>query len=72
MEAWDEPETVIPLASIVLLEPTYDDSFLEDSSIFIETDDGLEAWFPLSSEQDLDRDFVAAIEEGMAPDLGGS
>ncbi|MDF1798775.1 MAG: hypothetical protein P1V81_06340 [Planctomycetota bacterium] len=70
MDAWEEPETIIPLTSIVRLEPSFDDSYLTDSSVTIETDFGLVATFPLSSEGQRDRDFVRAIEEGMAPALG--
>ncbi len=37
---WEEPETIIPFETIDSLSVDYDDSFLEDSYIFIRTLDG--------------------------------
>jgi hypothetical protein len=62
---WEEPETIIPFKSIDSLSVDYDDSFLEDSYIFIRTLDGLELTFPVSSEQKRDRLFYEFIRKKL-------
>jgi hypothetical protein len=62
---WEEPAEVMPLKEITKLEVEYDDSFFEDSMVYIETMQGLEISFPLSSEKGMDRKFVEAIREKM-------
>ncbi len=62
---WEEPAEVTPLKEIIEMNVEYDDSFLEDSMVYIETLDGMEISFPLSSEKGLDKKFVAAIREKM-------
>jgi hypothetical protein len=63
---WEEPAEVMPLTDIIKLDVEYDESFFEDSTVYIETIQGMEISFPLSSEKGLDKKFVEAIREKMA------
>ena len=62
---WEEPETIISFDQIASLEAHYDDSFFEDSTVFVTTYSGLEISFPVSSERELDKKFVGAIQEKL-------
>lgn len=72
---WEEPSIVIPFDRIDELSARYDESWLEDSSVFLTTTDGMEISFPVSSEQGLDEKFVEAITEhlpsGAEDEAGG-
>jgi len=63
---WEEPETIIPFETIDSLSVDYDDSFLEDSYIFIRTLDGLEVTFPVSSERNRDKIFYEFIRKRLS------
>lgn len=63
---WEEPETIIPFETIDSLSVDYDESFLEDSYIFIRTLDGLEITFPVSSERNRDKIFYEFIRKRLS------
>jgi hypothetical protein len=62
---WEEPETVIPYNQIKSLDVQYDDSFFNDSMVFVTTYSGVEVNFPVSSEKGLDKKFVEVIQENI-------
>jgi len=62
---WEEPATVIPYNQIKSLDVQYDDSFFNDSMVFVTTYSGVEVNFPLSSEKGLDKKFVEVIQENI-------
>lgn len=62
---WEEPEVIIPLSQIASLDVVYDDSFWEDTTVFVTTYSGIEISFPVSSEKGLDKKFVEAIQEKL-------
>jgi hypothetical protein len=70
--SWDEPKTIIPFDQIESLDVQYDDSFLEDTYVFVTTSSGMEVSFPLSSERGLDKKFVKAIQEKLNVEPGGA
>lgn len=55
---WDEPAYKIPFDSIAKVEVRYSDSWLIDSDVTVVTKDGLEIYFPLSSEKGGDKRFI--------------
>ncbi len=55
---WEEPETTMKLSEIDFVKSVFDDSFLIDSMVYIETTTGLEVCFPHSSEQGRDKIVV--------------
>jgi len=63
--AWEVPETMIPLEQIASIEVQYDDSFFEDTSVFVTTQSGMEVSFPVSSEKGRDRKFIGVIQEEL-------
>lgn len=69
---WDEPDTIIDFKEIIKLEAEYDDTFLNDSVIYVETKSGLQVSFPVSSERGRDKDFVEFISQksGVEPLIG--
>lgn len=60
-DSWNEPRTIVPFHTIVAAEFEPDPSFWNDSFIHIETDDGLELSFPVSSEKKRDQKFFQHI-----------
>lgn len=60
-EEWEEPKTIISFNDIISADVEYNESFYEDSYIMIETKDGLELDFPVSSEKKRDKDFYNYI-----------
>lgn len=62
---WVEPEMIIPFDQIVSVDVEYDDSFLDDSIVYISTNSGMDVVFPVSSEKGLDKKFVEAINEKL-------
>ncbi len=62
-KAWGEPNTIIGFEEIIKLEAEYDDSFVNDSIVYVETKSGLEVSFPVSSEYGRDKDFVEYIRK---------
>ena len=54
---WEEPETIINFDEIAKLDIEFDDSFFDDSIIYLETKDGMEVTFPVSSEKKRDKAF---------------
>lgn len=62
-ESWEEPETIIFFNEIVSLDVEYHDSYYEDSYIMLETTDGMELDFPVSSERKRDKDFYNYLLE---------
>jgi hypothetical protein len=69
-DQWEEPEIIIPFDQIASVDAQYDDSFFDDTMVYVTTDSGLEVYFPVSSEQGLDKRFVQAIEEKLDGDSG--
>ncbi len=65
---WEEPNIVIDFKKIIKVEAEYDDSFFNDSIIYVETQSGLEVEFPLSSERGRDKDFVEIIRQRSGVD----
>ena len=62
-KSWEDPGAVIALGDIARIETNYDDSFFNDSQVHVETKDGLEISFPVSSEQGRDRLFVEYLRK---------
>ncbi len=60
---WSEPETVIGFEEISYLDVDYDDSFLTDSYVLVETEDGMTVEFPLSSERGRDKEFYNLLSK---------
>jgi len=58
---WDEPGITIPFDQILSVDAEYDTSFFDDTMVYVTTGSGLEVFFPVSSEQGLDKRFVDAI-----------
>jgi len=65
---WEEPETIIPFEQISSLDAEYDDSFFNDTMVYITTYPGMSVSFPVSSDNGMDKRFIEAIEEKL--DLG--
>ena len=65
-QEWEEPKTIIDYKSITDIEVEYDDSFLDDSYVMVETTSGMSVSFPLSSEKGGDKKFVQHIKAKMA------
>lgn len=59
---WETPEIIISLSTITDVDPLYDESFFEDTTVHISTASGESFSFPVSSEKGLDRKFVEAIK----------
>ena len=62
---WEEPQTIIKFEDISNVEVEYEESFFEDSYVVVETIEGFEISFPLSSEKGRDKKFVAYIQSHM-------
>lgn len=62
---WEVPEATIPFDQIASIEVQYNDSFFEDTSVFISTHSGMEVSFPVSSEKGRDKKFVGAITQEL-------
>ena len=62
-DEWNEPKTIIEFKDIIDLYIEYDDSFLLDSYITVETAYGMQVDFPVSSEKGRDRDFFNYLQE---------
>ncbi len=60
---WDEPELIIEFSEIDFIDIEYDDSFLNDSYITIETEYGLIVEFPVSSDKGRDHDFFDYLQK---------
>ncbi|MDG1332577.1 MAG: hypothetical protein P8P74_09625 [Crocinitomicaceae bacterium] len=60
---WEEPETIIGFSEISSLNIDYDDSFLIDSYVVVETDYGMMVEFPLSSEKGRDKEFYTLLQK---------
>lgn len=54
---WSQPKYIIGFDEIDYLNVEYNDSFLEDSYITIETFNGIQIVFPVSSEKNRDHEF---------------
>ncbi len=59
--AWEAPEIIIPLDQIDSVDVEYDDSFWNDTNVYVTTYAGMEVSFPVSSENGLDRKFVEVL-----------
>jgi Bacterial PH domain len=59
-----DPLTIVEFDEIEDVSLSRDTSFVFDSEIYIELDDGTPISFPVSSEKDGDVRFLEAIEEG--------
>ncbi|MFT6243695.1 MAG: hypothetical protein ACJA0U_001945 [Salibacteraceae bacterium] len=62
-QEWDDPEAIIEFDDIVNLNIEYDDSFLTDSFITVETDYEMIVEFPVSSEKGRDKQFFQYLEQ---------
>ena len=60
---WDEPELIIEFSEIDFIDIEYDDSFLTDSYVTVETEYGLVVEFPVSSEKGRDHDFFDYLQK---------
>jgi hypothetical protein len=60
---WDEPELIIQFSEIDYIDVEYDNSFLTDSYINIETEFGLMVEFPVSSEKGRDHEFFNYLKQ---------
>lgn len=60
---WEKPDEIIGFNEIVKIEPEFDDSFFNDSMVFIETASGMQLTFPLSSEKGRDKVFVEYLKQ---------
>ena len=60
---WEEPETFVPFEDIINLHVEYNENFLDDSFIYIETKDGVELDIPVSSEKGRDVLFYEFLVE---------
>lgn len=73
-QEWVEPKITINIADITHVEAQYEEAFLEDSYVIVETRSGMEIGFPVSNEKGRDHKFVEHIESGMqqmpSEDLG--
>lgn len=58
---WEEPMISISFDEIASVDAQYDDSFFDDTLVYVTTNSGLDVFFPVSSEQGLDKRFVDAI-----------
>lgn len=58
---WDKPEKIIDFSEITFVDVEYDDSFLTDSYITIETD-LFRFDFPVSSEKGRDKEFYYSLQ----------
>ena len=62
---WVEPKIILPFARIESVSAEFNDSFFEDSVVHVTSKEGAELYFPLSSENGLDKKFVQALEAGV-------
>ena len=60
---WSEPETIIGFDEISYLDVEYDESFLNDSYVTVETEYGMSVEFPLSSERGRDKEFYNLLSK---------
>lgn len=60
---WDEPKLKMNYSEIDFIDIDYDDSFLNDSFITIENEQGLMVKFPVSSEKGRDHDFFNYLQK---------
>lgn len=60
---WEEKKMVVPLADIVDVELERVTAFLEDSTVWVTTEDEEEYWFPVSSEKDNDIRFAEDLQK---------
>ena len=63
--SWEVPKAIIPFDQIAAIDVQYDDSFFEDTNVFVTTHSGMELSFPVSSEKGRDRKFVGAIQKEL-------
>ncbi len=62
-EEWDDPRLIVPYNDVARFQVEYDDSFLNDSYITLETYEQGEVSFPISSERGRDKKFVELLEQ---------
>ncbi len=60
---WEEAGIIIFLDKIVRVDVEYDESFFNDSLVYVETTTGFEVCFPLSSDHGRDKDFVKYLKQ---------
>lgn len=63
IEEWEDPKMIIEFDAIDFVHVEYDKSFLNDSFITVETNDGAYVEFPVSSEKGRDYDFFTYLQE---------
>lgn len=59
----EDSVSIIPFEEMINLRVYFDESFFEDSYIYVETSDGYEIGFPLSSEKGRDKLFYSYLQE---------
>lgn len=64
-DVWEEPASVFTFDEIISLDVEYNDSFLDDSMVYFETETYAMS-FPVSSEYGRDKQFVEYLEEQIA------
>lgn len=62
MEEWEDPKTIIEFEEIDFIDIVYDNSFLNDSFITVETENEI-VEFPVSSDMGRDRDFFTYLQK---------
>lgn len=62
-KSWEPCAITIPLKNITKIEVIYDNSFLEDSTLYIEAASDVEVHFPLSNEHGTDKKFVRYLSD---------
>lgn len=67
-EEWAEPKIIINYEDITNIAAEYDESFVQDSEVTVETTSGLNVSFPVSSEKGRDKKFVQYIRSNMQAD----
>ena len=63
VDEWNNPKTIIDFSEINYLDIQYDDSFLNDSFIIVESENGFSYEFPVSSELGRDKKFFEALQQ---------
>ncbi|MGB0716831.1 MAG: hypothetical protein ACPGXK_13190 [Phycisphaerae bacterium] len=62
---WTQAEIIMPFGQIQKLAADFDESSFKDSTVQVIDKAGNEVYFPVSSENGLDKKFVEAIQNGI-------
>ncbi|WDE96926.1 hypothetical protein PQO03_02995 [Lentisphaera profundi] len=67
-EEWPEPAEKIPFDQIINVEIEYNDTWLDDSWVYLNTEE-FEYEFPLSNERGGDKKFIKYLKSQLAEDI---